>query len=274
MDHPPPWHLGSCWSCLDGPSCTWVTRVCPGVTVCVMSAWVPLYCFYCLERDQRSSHPVSTTGRKDGRGRWIFQRLTVCASAKGRVSLKWFGHSLRNTVAHLLVLLGHIWMRDKGAAGWHHLPSLFTFHLRMLGVPSIRTDFCVFATARKMAVQMCSPLRNFSLWNLSNIGGDDCERALCRESDQRLPIQRSHPAWWLCKASAVVPIFRWRNRGSELCPKPQQWNQHFRKGLCNSEDYVLSTTQHCFPNETPDIQNISLMLLVFIYRPLIYQVKG
>lgn len=47
-------------------------------------------------------------------------------------------------------------------------------------------------------------------------------------------------------------LFLDEETGSEFCPAPPRWSQHFSKGLFNSKDCFFR-----FPNETATVQSIS-----------------
>ena len=99
------------------------------------------------------------------------------------------------------------------------------------------------------------------------------ECMLCAESRPRHFIYSVSILQDDCAGEVLLFLFLDEETGSEICPKPQQWGQDFYKGLFDSKDDVLSTIQHCFPSETPNIQTVALMHLVFVYRPLISQQK-
>lgn len=171
-------------------------------------------------------------------------------------------------------ILGRISVNERKAA-WGCPLSILLFTHSYEVCPWSEVIFILFAMMRAMAVWMCFPLRNINLWN-NDVGNSYC--ALCAES----PSKRLHV--WVStlhegcaggrRGATVVPIFRWGNRGSELCPEPQRWGRHFSKGLFSSKDEVLPTRQHRFWNENCNRQNISLMHLVFVYRLLISLPKG
>lgn len=160
--------------CVLGLPC--VCNVCPRATL-----WSLLF----RERPENQS-PCQYPWKEGWEGKMNILKVDSVFICKAQGLTKMVWTQPKKYRSRLVVLLGPIWMKGKGAAWWHHL-SLFTFHLQLLDVPSIRTDFCVFATMRKMAVRKCFPLRNFNLWD-HNVGGNYCVRALCRGSDPRLPV--------------------------------------------------------------------------------------
>lgn len=175
--------------------------------------------------------------------------------------------------------LASISIKEKGAAWGCPLPIPLSTHSYEV-CPGSEVVSVLFAMMRVMAVWMCFPLRNINLCN-TDVGNSYC--ALCAESPSRgftcgfpscMRAVQGRARGGERGGATAGPIFRWGNRGSELCSEPQRWSRHFSKGLFSSKDGVLPTRQRCFSNESWNRQNISLMHLVFVYRLLISLPKG